>query len=151
MGLACSHDAFRGAYSAFNRLRQCVAAAAGGSYPSHYVYGPHGVPEEDPKTGLWKRHKDLDDDLVYTDDAYTKASHPGLFEFLAHSDCDGEIAPDMCVKVADDLEALLPKVEALGWQAGGHIAARGGFVEVLRKFIAGCRAAAAANEPLEFY
>ncbi len=35
MGLRCSHDAFHGAYSAFNRFRQFIAAAIGGSHPPH--------------------------------------------------------------------------------------------------------------------
>lgn len=113
MGLDCSHDAFHGAYYAFNRLRQEVARAADG-------------------------------------EAYSQTTHPGLFEFLKHSDCDGEISPSMCLRVASDLEELLPQVQALGSVAAGHILNRGGYVEVLRKFIAGCREAAAAGEPLIF-
>lgn len=35
MGLDISHDAFHGAYSAFNSLRQEVAHAVGGSYGPH--------------------------------------------------------------------------------------------------------------------
>ena len=81
---------------------------------------------------------------------YDRDIHPGLFEFLGHSDCDGSIAPDMCACVADELEALLPKAVAMGWEPTGHIEARGGYEAVLRAFIAGCRAAHAANEPLEF-
>lgn len=134
MGLDCSHDAFHGAYSAFNRLRQAVTASLGpdGSWPPH-------------------ENKTLDPDKFFIPDEYTQSEWPGLWEFLTHSDCDGEISPEMCVKVADDLEKVLPKVEALGWESHGHIAARGGFVEVLRKFIAGCRAAAAEGVPLDFH
>ena len=68
-----------------------------------------------------------------------------------HSDCDGEISPELCAHVANELEALLPKIEALGWSDGGHIGARGGYVECTRKFIAGCRAAAAEGVPLGFH
>jgi hypothetical protein len=152
MGLDCSHDAFHGAYSAFNRLRQFVCAATGpdGSYPPHYQYTADGGLQDGPN-GLLLRRTDLDDNMFYIGDEYGQESHPGLWEFLTHSDCDGEIAPEMCVKVADDLERLLPKMEAMTWASHGHIAARGGFLEVVRKFIAGCRAAAAANEPLAFH
>ena len=139
MGLDCSHDAFSGAYSAFNRLRQVVARAAGGSFPPHYCYDDEG-----------KFMKDLDEDSFYLGEDYRQTTHPGLFEFLKHSDCDGEISPEMCEFVANDLEALLPRVQELGSVAVGHILARGGYVEVLRKFIAGCRKAAKAGESLRF-
>lgn len=150
MGLDTTHDAFHGAYSAFNRLRQCVCEAMGdgSSFPPHWVYRADGtIGDAFPAP----KKEGLNDELIYIGDSYTRESHPGLWEFLMHSDCDGEIATEMCAKVADELEALLPNIEALGWRDGGHIAARGGFVEVVRKFIAGCRAAAAAGESLGFY
>lgn len=152
MGLDCSHDAFHGAYSAFNRLRQFVCAATGedGSYPPHWQYTSSGDLKKGP-TGATLYREGLDPNMFYIGDEYTRESHPGLWEFLTHSDCDGEIAPAMCIKVADDLERLLPRMEALGWESHGHIAARGGFIEVVRKFIAGCRSAAAAGEPLDFH
>ena len=129
MGLDCTHDAFHGSYGAFNRLRQEVAHAIGGSYPPHTV-------------------KDLDDDSWYWGDGYNQQSHPGLYEFFVHSDCDGEIAPSTCILVADELEALIPLMAGLGV---GHIERDGGHRQVLQRFIDGCRAAAAANEPLEFH
>ena len=73
----------------------------------------------------------------------------GMYEFFAHSDCDGEISPEVASKIADAIEPLLPKLDADG-MGGGHIARNGGFGAVARQWIAGCRAAAAANEPLEF-
>ena len=117
MGLDCSHDAFHGAYSAFNRLRQEIARAIGGSY------SPHNDPS-------------LDYDLWYWGDGYNKKSHPGLHEFFCHSDCDGEIAPEMCILVADELEAILPNISSNR--------------QSVQNFIDGCRRAAAANEPLLF-
>lgn len=126
MGLRCSHDAFHGAYSAFNRLRQAVAEAAGGSYP------PHDNPVFSPSK--WYIHRDFDS--------------PGLVLFLDHSDSDGVFTPNECRLVAEDLEKLLDEVsEKYG---GGHIARDGGVRAVLKKFIAGCRAAADAEEDLEF-
>lgn len=146
MGLDTTHDAFHGAYSAFNRLRQEVARAVGGSYPPHYLRSYDGKLAEDKNERLILDDR-LDPNRFYTPDDVTRKSHPGLWEFLSHSDCDGEIAPDMCAKVADDLEPLLDKMPEVG---GGHIAARGGFREVLRKFVAGCRAAHAEGVPLLF-
>lgn len=150
MGLDTTHDAFHGAYSAFNRLRQCVCEAMGGgsSFPPHYVYRPDGtVGDAFPLP----RKEGLDDELIYIEEPYNRGTHPGLWAFLTHSDCEGDISPEMCVHVANELEVLLPKIEALGWKDGGHIKARGGYVEVVRKFIAGCRAAAAEGVPLGFH
>lgn len=129
MGLDCTHDAFHGAYSAFNRFRQEVALAIGGSYPPH-------------------TDKSLDDNIWYWGDDYNQRSHPGLYEFFNHSDCDGEISPENCLLIADELEALLPRISSNNeW---GHIERDGGYKQVLRRFINGCRAAAAKNEALEF-
>jgi hypothetical protein len=152
MGLDCSHDAFHGAYSAFNRLRQFVCAATGpdGSWPPHWQYTETGELKKGPDGRVLHR-EDLSADMFYIGDEYDRETHPGLWEFLTHSDCDGEISPEMCIKVADDLEALLPRMEQMGWQDGGHIARAGGYVATVRQFIAGCRAAAAANEPLDFH
>ena len=150
MGLDCSHDAFHGAYGAFNRLRQFVCAAAGGSFPPHWKKDAAG--ELVLKGTLPQYDENLDQQRFYIfDDDFKSEEWPGLWEFLRHSDCDGDISPETCVKVADDLERLMPKMLELGWESHGHIKAYGGFIEVVRKFIAGCRSAAEANEPLLFY
>lgn len=149
MGLDTTHNAFHGAYSAFNRLRQEVARARGGSFPPHYDYAPDGSIKE--RDGRLMRKEGLDDQYIYWADDFDKEGEPGLYEFLIHSDCDGEIAPDMCLKVADELERLLPKIAAGSPMSGGHIAAYGGFVKTVELFIAGCRAAAAEGVPLEFH
>ena len=148
MGLDCSHDAFHGAYSAFNRLRQEVARAIGGSFPPHWEYSENGSLLEENGQVVYNR--ELQGDSWYWGEGFAEHTHPGLYEFLSHSDCDGEISPEKCVQVADYLEEILPKVEALNRQAKGHIAFYGGYVTVLKKFIAGCRAAANAKEPLKF-
>lgn len=149
MGLDCSHDAFHGAYSAFNRLRQFVCASTGGSFPPHWVQGPD---DPQPKGTEWEleRRTDIPNDCFQCGEGFPTEEWPGLYEFLTHSDCDGEISPEMCVNVADDLERLLPAMEQMKWECAGHIAAAGGFVSAVKTFIAGCRAAAAAGEPLEF-
>lgn len=149
MGLNCSHDAFHGAYSAFNSFRQAVAAATGGSFPPHYVY-ENGDVSWDDNTGLLKRHADLDERRWYWGDDYSAETHPGLYILFMHSDFGGEISPEDCVLVANDLEAALPRIASLGWHPYGHIALGGGYVAVTKKFIAGCRAAAEEGVPLTF-
>ena len=68
---------------------------------------------------------------------------------MSHSDCDGEISPEDCTKVANELEALLSEIEKEG-EGGGHILGAGGYGSVTKKFIKGCRLAAQDNEVLEF-
>jgi len=131
MGLDISHDAFCGAYSAFNRFRQAALKAFGGSWP------PHDNESLEPGRWYWESSKE---------------ENPGLYEFFCHSDCDGEIEPELCGKLADELELLLPKIEELEgmFPAGGHIERNGGYAQVTKDFIAGCREAHSLNEPLEF-
>ena len=133
MGLDCSHNAFHGAYSSFNRFRQFVSKSIGGSYPPH----------ED---------KSLNEAYWYLPDGMTSETHKGLYEFLGHSDCDGEISPEMCKIVADELEAIIPQMKELEktTEAVGHTLRDGGYVAVAKSFIKGCRIAHQANEPLRF-
>lgn len=115
MGLDVSHDAFSGAYSAFNRLRQIVAKSIGGSFPPH----------ENKSLGL-------DENSWYWGLEHDPESTPGIAEFMSHSDCDGEISPEVCVQIADELEALLPKIaEVAPAELSGHVARAGGYVEVV--------------------
>jgi len=129
MGLDVSHGAFGAAYSAFDRFRRAICESMGGKWPESIQ----------PEGSVW-----------YWGDGYNRQSHPGLYELLSHSDCDGEIAPNICAKLADELEALLPTLDTMG-EGGGHIVRDGGFGGMARKFIAGCRHAARDGEPLEFY
>jgi hypothetical protein len=135
MGLDTTHDAFSGAYSAFNNFRRFLLKSIGGSFPPHE--------DKTLKDGYWYWGENT---------KYSSETHKGLLEFFAHSDCDGEISPDMCKVVADELEAILPQVEELAKteQSYGHILRDGGWVEVTKRFIEGCRLAHERNEPLEF-
>lgn len=137
MGLDISHDAFGASYSAFNRFRQAVAKAIGGSFPPH-------SPEHDPDDG-----KKLEPDEWYWGEKGQAGRYPGLFVFFMHSDCDGEIEPAAALCLADDLEMILPELDELGLGVG-HIQHRGGYGNVARKMIAGCRRAAEVDEPLVF-
>lgn len=139
MGLDCSHDAFHGAYSAFNRFRQAVARAAYGSFPPHEDLGLlRAIGVTNP-----------DRDAFYLPDQSSPETQPGLWTLLAHSDCDGSLSPEECRQVADELEALLPALDLMGG-GGGHLEHAGGIGAVARQFIAGCREAAERGEALEF-
>lgn len=141
MGLDTSHDCWHGAYSAFSRWRQEVAKAAG-----YYV-----VPVTWPDMGYpvdtvmleWHRYEEKN----YHGEWDELPSDP-LLLLIVHSDCDGEIKPEHAPLLADRLEEILPELSDEGF---GHIAARGGYAEATRKFIAGLRAAAEAGEPVDFH
>jgi hypothetical protein len=143
MGLDTSRDAWHGAYSAFNRWRDKLAEVAGytfhkDEYQRQLVDLDWGGIEETigrDLLGKWPampvRHDGTPDPLIV---------------LLAHSDCEGEIQAAFLAPLAERLEELLPKLE--GEHGGGHI---GSYVEKTRTFIGGLRAAAAANEPLDFH
>jgi hypothetical protein len=90
--------------------------------------------------------------MWYLGEGYDTETHIGLTEFLSHSDCDGEISSELCKVVADELEAILPNMEKLATTelVHGHLERNGGYVEVAKKFINGCRLAHEDNEPLRF-
>lgn len=135
VGLDTTHDAFHGAYSAFNTFRKFLLKSIGGRFPPH----------ADKKL--------LHDHWYWGDESeFNSETHKGLLEFFRHSDCDGEISPVMCKLIADEMESILPHVEKLAEteEAYGHILRDGGYVEVAKRFIEGCRLAHELNEPLEF-
>lgn len=123
MGLDTTHDAWHGAYSAFNRFRQSIAKAVGVDFPPHDDGG-------------------LDDECIYLPDGF-REQHPGLLVLLMHSDCDGDMSPEDCRLIAAELRALSVE-ESL---SGGHMPS---VQEAVGRFAAGCEAAADAGERLEF-
>jgi hypothetical protein len=143
MGLYCTHGAFRGSYGSFNRLRQFILESIGGLWTPNCVYGG----------SKYYGEEELDPELWYTDpDVFDIKPKKGLIEFFNHSDCGGEIKPEMCKILADELEEILPFAEkyAEKVEAKGQILFDGGYVAVIKKFIDGCRLAYKNNEPLEF-
>lgn len=144
MGLDVSHDAFSGAYSAFNRFRQIVAKAMGGSYPPH----PKPLVCSDGDIII-----EPDNSRFYVPFSWSEFQEkkPGLSAFLLSNDCEGEFSPELCKHMADELEELLPNIEKLDDGGAGHIERDGGFVAVTKKYIEGCRLAHSLNENLEYY
>jgi len=74
----------RWGYSGFNRFRRAIASAAGINLDS--MYGFNG-------SESWDKFKD-----------------EPLVPLLNHSDCDGELTPEECAKVAPRLKELLAKL-----------------------------------------
>lgn len=147
MGLDCSHDAWHGAYSAFMRWRCEIARIAGiplelmeGFYtPDMNTMKLAGFAGENarPVMDLLNRNCPI---------AWSALKPDPLHTLLNHSDCEGDISSEDCAKIADRLQEILPAFPK--GDAGGHI---GNWRDKTAQFIAGCRAAAAANEPLNFH
>ncbi|MDE2096534.1 MAG: hypothetical protein KGL39_04750 [Patescibacteria group bacterium] len=148
MGLDCSHDAWHGAYSAFMRWRTEIARLIG--IPLELMEG-FFEPSQSNQIALAKL---AGPNAVALMRLITKncpiswesLKPDPLHILLNHSDCDGEISPEDCSKIADRLQEILPLLPSS--DAGGHI---GSWRDKTLKFIAGCRAAAEANEPLDFH
>jgi hypothetical protein len=126
MGLDVSHGAWHGAYSAFHRWRLKLATLA--HIPLHRMEGYYReLPEDQDRAPV----------LPLT---WESLPPDPLHILLEHSDCDGDIAPEDCAKLADRLEELLPLLpnEDDDWR------------NKTQRFIDGLRLATSRNEPLEF-
>lgn len=82
MGLDCSHGAWSGAYSRFNRFRVAVSKACGVRFPESWV-----------------------DEMIWFPPGF-RENYPGLTVFFTHSDCDGEIDPKTCALLGRELLEL---------------------------------------------
>lgn len=143
MGLDTSHGCWHGAYGAFTRWRHELARAAG-----YAVVQPTA---DDKAAGIYYPYVDLHWEAFKPEnyDGEWPDGPPGddpLLFLIVHSDCDGVIHPRHGVHLADRLEQLLPSLDERA--SGGHITSVRG---VTQQFIKGLRAAAAADEDVEFY
>jgi len=145
MGLDTSHDCWHAAYSAFGRWRQKVAEVAGYAI---WKVKYDDYPATDTVMIDWGH---LPENALMGD--WPETPSDPLLVLIAHSDCEGIIRPEQGVPLADRLEELLPELEAVDATEGsvGHIEYHGGYAGAARKFIAGLRLAAAANEDVDFH
>jgi len=149
MGLYISHDAWQGGYSSFHLWRKCVAAS-------------YHIPLE-LMEGFWSKDSPAERLLVDLGDKlggrYFKEKYYPLLplswemvkapeeiqELLYHSDCDGEIEPEIAGKIAVRLKEILPKIKSKypRWNDAE-------VKDLTKRFIEGAEEAHAANEPLRF-
>jgi len=147
MGLDCSHNAWHGAYSAFHRWRCEIAKAAG--YPALELM--EGFFDSSRWVPSYLKHKELYPHVRMIEDGSLPLSwdlfpDDPLKELLCHSDCDGDIQPEDCSKIADRLQEVIKNLP--NDNLGGHI----GFIkDKTSVFIDGLRLAAKYNEPLDFH
>ena len=123
MGLDTSHNCWHGPYSSFNRFRHWVAENIGINLDEYIGFGG--------------------------DKEYGEIENHDLFPFLFHSDCEGDISPDDCKKIADGLDTMLkkvPLVEKIGDMYWGE-----NFRSRAVSFRDGCLEAYKAGESVEFH
>ena len=144
MALSISHGAFDASYSAFNRFRRHILRSIRGSFPPH---DKKLVEDNNLQSDLWYWYIDENGKMPFN-----RNTHPGLYELFSHSDCSGEISPEKCKLLADELESILFHIKhlELNEPCSGQILNRGGYTQMTKDFIKGCRLAHQRNEPLEF-
>lgn len=119
MGLDTSHDCWHGPYSSFMIWRQQL----------HYcLTGQEPTPENLER--------------AWADGMYSNQKIP-IDVLMNHSDCDGEIPAKVCGPLADALEELRPKMEAMSADVPW-------FAKKTATFIKGLRLAAIHNESVVF-
>lgn len=123
MGLDTSHDCWHGPYSMFMRYREDL----------------HRLIVTD-RYGMGNGSRTLEE--AWANGDYDDQSDP-LNVFMSHSDCDGEIAAEVCGPLADALEGLMER----------RMPARA-YYDIARpateRWIAGLRRAAQAGESVRF-
>lgn len=137
MGLDTSHDCWHGPYSAFMRWRERLVRLAWGGYGEQG--GQRGNLWNYPGYHGQQYHKQ---DQTSPEPLKYPENDP-LVTLICHSDCDGEIAPELCGPLADRLQEIMD----------AKMPARALYDELrpaTERFIAGLRKAAAAGEPVEF-
>lgn len=122
MGLDVSHGAWNGGYGAFNLFRTILIEAVGGKWAT-FDDPNYYFGEEDPG--------------------------PGLKHLFAMNDCEGEIPPEICAMLADELEAIAGRVAEIEstWSCRKDLR----LAERTLQFARGAREAAESGECLEFF
>ena len=162
MGLDTSHDAWHGSYSSFMRWRKRIANVAG-LPPLELMEGFYQPLDKNRKiqpldknrkiytcdvptfwtssTPDWK-FLDIDKRLPISWDCLKPSP---LHELLHHSDCDGEIPWEICSKIADCLESLIPLLPQEGTEEDPW-----DWKDKTRQFVEGLRLAFSLRENLIF-
>ena len=119
MGLDTSHDCWHGPYSFFMEWRIQLHGLITGEEATEWNL-----------QGAWSRG-------VYADQSVP------INVLMNHSDCDGQIASEVCGPLADALEALAAKMPPS--------VAMFDLRDNTERFVRGLRRAAAAGEPVVFH
>jgi hypothetical protein len=138
MGLDTTHDCWHGAYSAFSRWRQKLAAVAG------YAIWPVKWDDGTVMDTVMLDWGHLPDNALNGE--WPETPTDPLIVLIAHSDCEGVIHPQQAGPLADRLAELLPLLPEEN--DPGHI---GNWRAKTFAFISGLRIAHHAGEDVEFH
>lgn len=152
MGLDTTHGAWHGPYSSFNRFRERLAGFYGiplslmqGFYEEGGAFDPLSMVRLACSKNAFGEDDQLKNLTGYLPLKWDSFKPNPIHELLNHSDCDGDISPESCLAIADELAKLIndihietPTVNDM-W-----------FIDKLKQFEAGCREAAVKNETLVF-
>lgn len=154
MGLDTTHDCWHGPYSAFQRWREAVQVAAGWHLEVVNDSPPYRWPREVNATALTEANFEGEWETVPEDP---------LIVLVAHSDWSGVIPRDALIPLAERLDGVAERMGATdgqkpeSWLAEFGHGARppradyDGTRAATLRFAAGLRAAAAADEVVEFH
>jgi len=123
MGLDTTHDCWHGPYSSFNQFRHELAKQIGIDLREYMGYGGNGL-------------KDL------------QSIPHDIMPLLNHSDCDGELTPDECKKIANGLGEILNNLKI---DKENEYLSSGSFRQHIIQFMNGCVNAAFMGEHVEFH
>lgn len=155
MGLATSHDAFRGPYRFFMYWREQIAHTAGlpplrlmegyyfplpkrPGFPSPFAELPTLRTDAERYSNLER----LDEQLPIRWDCLRPSA---LHILLRCSDCEGSILPKDCRAIANELEPLIPMLPD-AWEEDPEWYRR-----TTEKFVAGLRKAHKSRQRLRFF
>ena len=147
MGLDTTHDAWHGAYSAFDRWRKELARVAGlpplDLMEGFFTKGDY----RDPLTE-WAAKFPNSANVIYDclPIRWSALRPDPLHKLLYHSDCEGHLTAKTCGQLAKRLRQLLPLLP--DGDGGGHI---GNWREKTKQFISGLELAHKNKEKLEFH
>lgn len=147
MGLRTTHGAWLGSYSAFYGWRNALAGAAGYEVTT----------QPDPETGRITFSRLCESRYILEPSQFSQNRAQGdwsaepqpedpLLIILAHSDCDGKIAPQQATILANRLEQLIPEIPRYTGDHPDEMQLQ----YLTRKFVAGLRKAAGKRQNITF-
>lgn len=144
MGLDTTHDCWHGAYSAFHRFRQNLAAAIGIKLEEMEWFGgekPFPSKQDEPLVILLKHYDDRGD--IAVEDLLPLADRLDQVAAIIEAGTPPDDMTGFSMTMAGD--------KIIAERHGGHLMRNGGTVGAARTFAKGCRLAAERGEPVRFH
>lgn len=153
MGLDTSHDAYHGGYGGFHVFRETLARATASELGVDMDWpNSIGLPDGWPEAGDQPMDEGLRERLAMGNFTPDEMPPEPIYVLLLHHDCDGVIPAFACSPLADQMERLLPRIDAetLAFAPAWAIPADRNTTDMAKRFVAGLRAASKAGQDLIF-